>query len=114
MSRPSGGSARRWRGRLALQPELLLLDNPSGGLTARHRRWLVDFLDQLWRGHDFFGGRPMTLVATTDDLHPWQQPQRKFAALHEGNFSVLGAWGGDEFVRHHAVRELLAGAEGTR
>ena len=115
-----GSVAAVWRQRaalaraLALQPELLLLDNPSSGLTAGHRRWLVDFLDQLWRGHDFFGGRPMTLVATTDDLHPWQQPQRRFAALHEGNFSVLGAWGGDAFIRHHTVRELQAGAEETR
>ena len=114
-----GNVAAVWRQRaalaraLALQPELLLLDNPNGGLTTRHRRWLVDFLDQLWRGHDFFGGRPLTLVATTDDLHPWQHPQREFAALHEGTFSVLGKWGGDDFVRHRAVKELLAGVEGA-
>jgi len=114
-----GEVAAVWRQRaalaraLALQPELLLLDNPSGGLATRHRRWLVDFLDQLWRGHEFFGGRPLTLVATTDDLHPWQHPQREFAALHEGTFSVLGKWGGDDFVRHRAVKELLAGVEGA-
>ena len=113
-----GNVAAVWRQRaalaraLALQPELLLLDNPDGGVTVRHRRWLVDFLDQLWRGHEFFGRRPITLVVTTDDLHAWQQPQRQFAALHEGTFSVLGAWGGDEFVRHSAVREMLAGGEG--
>ena len=106
--------AATWRQRaalaraLVLKPELLLLDNPNGGLAARHRQWLVNFLDQLWRGHDFFGGRPMTIVLTTDDLRAWQHPQHKFAGLHEGNFSVLGAWGGEEFARHAAVRELLA------
>ena len=96
---------------LALQPELLLLDNPNGGLTARHRQWLMNFLDQLWRGHPFFGGRPMTLVVTTDDLPLWRHPQRKFAGVQEGRFSVLGQWGGEEFNRHRAVQELLTEME---
>src|ERR1017187_11026222 len=67
-----------WRRRTALaralilQPELLLLDNPLGGLDARHRNWLLQFLDQLWRGHEHFGGRPMTLAVTTGDLRAWQ------------------------------------------
>jgi ABC-type sulfate/molybdate transport systems ATPase subunit len=109
-----GNVAAVWRQRAALaralvmKPELLLLDNPNGGLIERHRRWLVNFLDQLWHGHEFFGGRPMTIVATTDDLNAWQHPNRRFAALHEGNFSVLGSWGGEEFSRHHAVKELLS------
>jgi ABC-type transporter Mla maintaining outer membrane lipid asymmetry ATPase subunit MlaF len=109
-----GNVASVWRQRAALaralilKPELLLLDNPNGGLIERHRRWLVNFLDQLWRGHDFFGGRPMTIVATTDDLRAWEHSKRRFAALHEGNFTVLGAWGGENFTRHHAVRELLS------
>lgn len=106
--------AANWRQRaalaraLALRPELLLLDNPNGGLAARHRRWLVNFLDQLWRGHAFLGGRPMTIVATTDDLRAWEHPQRKFAAVHAGNFSELGAWDAEKFGRHEAVKELLA------
>ncbi len=109
-----GNVAAVWRQRtalaraLVLKPELLLLDNPNGGLIERHRRWLVNFLDQLWRGHEFFGGRPMTIVTSTDDLRVWQHPNRRFAALHEGNFSVLGPWGGEEFARHHAVKELLS------
>lgn len=93
---------------LALQPEVLLLDNPLGGLGAQHRRWLLDFLDQLWRGHEFFGGRPMTIVVTTDDLRAWQHSRRKFAALHEGTFSVLGCWNDADFARHHAVKDLLS------
>jgi hypothetical protein len=50
----------------------------------------------------------MTIVATTDDLRAWQNPRRQFAAVHEGKFSTLGAWGGEAFGRHDAVRELLA------
>jgi ABC-type transporter Mla maintaining outer membrane lipid asymmetry ATPase subunit MlaF len=95
---------------LVLQPELLLLDNPNGGLTARHREWLTDFLDQLWRGHSFFGGRPMTIVVTTDDLQMWRHPRRQFAAVHEGLFCVLGEWGGNEFARNHVVQDLIEGA----
>jgi len=111
-----GNIAANWRQRtalaraLVLKPELLLLDNPNGGLLSRHRSWLVDFLDQLWRGHEFFGGRPMTIVVTTDDLRPWQHEQRQFATLHEGKFSILGAWGGNEFARNHAAQELLTDA----
>ncbi len=106
--------AANWRQRvalaraLALQPELLLLDQPLGGLGTRHRQWLLQFLDQLWRGHELSGGRPMTIVATTDDLRAWPHPQRKFAVLDRKTFSVLGAWDDVKSAPHHAVKELLA------
>jgi ABC-type sulfate/molybdate transport systems ATPase subunit len=93
---------------LALKPELLLLDNPNGGLTARHRHWLVNFLDQLWLGHEYLEGRRLTIAITTDDLRAWENPRRRFAAVHEGKFSVLGCWGETEFMRHQAILELLA------
>jgi ABC-type transporter Mla maintaining outer membrane lipid asymmetry ATPase subunit MlaF len=106
--------AANWRQRaalaraLALKPELLLLDSPLGGLGGRHRQWLLKFLEQLSGGHEFFGGRPMTLVATTDDLRAWRHPDRKFAVLDERTFSVLGSWNELESGRHRAVKELLA------
>jgi phospholipid/cholesterol/gamma-HCH transport system ATP-binding protein len=108
-----GNVAAVWRQRaalaraLVLQPELLLLDGPTGGLTPHHRRWLVDFLDRLWHGHESFEKRPVTIVVTTDDLHAWENPQRKFAAAHDGSFSLLGSWGDPDFMRHQAVQELL-------
>lgn len=106
--------AANWRQRaalaraLVLKPELLLLDNPLGGLGARHRQWLLHFLDQLGNGHDFFGGRPMTIVLTTDDLRAWQGPKRKFAVLDEKAFAVLGHWSEVKSAAHRAVKELLA------
>lgn len=106
--------AMNWRQRTALaralilQPELLLLDSPLGGLDGRHRGWLLQFLDQLWRGHAHFGGRPMTIIATTGDLRAWQHPQRKFAVLAEKIFSELGAWGAPTFADNDVVKELLA------
>ena len=107
--------AASWRQRaalaraLVLKPELLLLDNPLAGLGARQRQWQLDFLDQLWRGHEFFGGRPMTIVVTTDDLRAWQHSRRKFAVLHEGAFAALGGWENESFAGHAAVKDLLAG-----
>jgi ABC-type sulfate/molybdate transport systems ATPase subunit len=106
--------AANWRQRVALartlilQPELLLLDQPLAGLGARHRQWLLQFLDQLWRGHKFFGGRPMTMVATTDDLRFWAHPHRKFAVLDEMKFAVIGDWMKVKNAGHRAVKELLA------
>ena len=106
--------AANWRQRaalaraLVLKPEVLLLDNPLAGLGARHRQWWLRFLDQLSRGHERFGGKPMTVVVTADDLRPWQNARRKFALLHEKKFMPLGAWNEVETADHPAVKELLA------
>jgi ABC-type transporter Mla maintaining outer membrane lipid asymmetry ATPase subunit MlaF len=114
-----GNMPGNWRLRVALaralilKPELLLLDNPFSGLGARHRQWLLRFLDQLWRGHAWLEGRPLTMVVTTDDLRPWESPARKFALLHEKTFVCLGSWGETTTNHHPAVRELLADAADT-
>jgi len=111
--------AANWRLRaalaraLVLKPELLVLDNPLGGLGGRHRQWLLDFLDQLWRGHKWFGGRPMTLVVTTDDLLPWHGGPRKFALLADRKFFLLGAWREVESSGEPHLKELLAELAGA-
>jgi phospholipid/cholesterol/gamma-HCH transport system ATP-binding protein len=98
---------------LMLQPELLLLDNPLNGLGAHHAKWWLNFLDQLWRGHESFGGKPMTIVATAEDLHAWKNSARRFALLREKKFSVLGSW--NEVASHEdtIVMELMEGSRET-
>jgi len=86
---------------LVLKPEMLLLDNPLRGLGARHVKWWMNFLEQLWRGHEWLGGKPMTLVATAEDLQPWRK-------MRAGSHCCGQAFQIDRFVgrggvagRHH-------------
>lgn len=93
---------------LTLQPEILLIDNPLGGLDARHSHWWLRFLDRLWHGHEAFGRRPMTIIATTDDLRPWRGARRQFALLKEKQFVELGGWKEVAAANEPIVKELLA------
>ncbi len=105
---------RGWRKRaglaraLMLKPEALLLDNPLGGLDARHTQWWLGFLAELARGHRWLAGRPVTLVVTTDDLRPWRGEGRHFAMLHDKKFVPLGGWAEVERAEDALVKELLA------
>jgi len=94
---------------LVLKPEVLLCDDPLAGLGSRHRQWWVRFLDQLREGHAHFGGRPMTLVVTTEDLSPWKSEARRFALLQDRKFSTVNSWADLEKTPDRAVRELMAG-----
>lgn len=108
-SRP-GTLGRSWQKRaglaraLALEPEVLLVDNPLAGLDPHHVHWWLGFLDQLSQGHSLMHGRPMTLVVTTADFHPWKGHARQFAVLRNQGFLALGGWdqlaaAGGELVR---------------
>jgi putative ABC transport system ATP-binding protein len=87
---------RSWRLRvalaraLALRPELLLIENVLRGLDARHSIWWAKFLQQLWRGHSLMGGRPMTIVASADELRLWREGGLNFAEVRAKQFVVSG------------------------
>jgi len=106
--------SNNWRQRAALaralilKPKVLLLDNPLDRLGGRHLHWWLRFLDQLWHGHEWCGGQPMTIAVTTDDLRPWRNPDRKFALLRDKKFSPLGSWNEVVSANDAVVKELLA------
>jgi ABC-type transporter Mla maintaining outer membrane lipid asymmetry ATPase subunit MlaF len=108
-----GALGRNWQQRvglaraLMLRPEVLLVDNPLGGLDFRHTNWWLGFLHKLAKGHPLLGGRPMTLVVTTADLRPWKSRAQQFAILRNRQFSVLGTWAQLEAAKEELLQELL-------
>ena len=108
-----GTLGRSWQKRaglaraLALQPEVLLVDNPLAGLDPRHVHWWLGFLDQVSKGHPLTHGRPVTLVITTADFRLWKGRARQFAVLGNHGFAVLDPWGPLTAASKELVRELL-------
>jgi phospholipid/cholesterol/gamma-HCH transport system ATP-binding protein len=91
---------------LALSPEVLLIDNPLGGVDPRQGRWWLEFLCDLNKGHDKLS-RPMTIVVATDDLRPWRDTGRQFAILKKNRFEPVGDREAVKLTQDSLVRELL-------
>ncbi len=93
---------------LALRPEIMLLDNPAGGLDPAQVRWWRGFLSQLHAGHPLFDQRPMTLVLATDDLRPWLPFGQQFAVVRDQTLTALGSR--EDLQGRHAdlLAQLLA------
>ncbi len=88
-----GRIGRNWRPRvglaraLATKPGFLLLDNPLVGLDHEQAAWWVGFLSSLAKGHAWFGGIPMTVLATAEDPVPWKESGCQFTFLRDGRWT---------------------------
>jgi ABC-type transporter Mla maintaining outer membrane lipid asymmetry ATPase subunit MlaF len=109
-----GTVGRAWQKRaglaraLVLRPEILLLDNPLGGLDSRHLQWWLGALDQLSAGRGFLEGGAMTLVVAADDLRPWRNRAAHFALLQKRRFTPLGRQPQLAGLADPLVKEMLA------
>ncbi len=93
---------------LVLRPEILLVDDPLGGLDAAQARTLRRLLLQLNRGHAWMGERPITLVITAEELRPFLNLADHFALVENRRWTRIGTR--DELLecRSPGVIELLA------
>ncbi len=97
---------------LILKPDVLFMDNPLAGLDAPQRHWWRQFLAGLADGPEWRQGRPMTLLATGEDLRLWRGCARQFAILKESSFVPLGTWAEAQFAAVEFLSEPVFGLGG--
>ncbi|MDX1950575.1 MAG: ATP-binding cassette domain-containing protein [Verrucomicrobiota bacterium] len=74
---------------LALQPEVLFIDNPLLGTDPNETAWWLKFLEKA-STTPLIEGRKLTLVIAADDLRPWRSQGKQFAVIHEENWVEIG------------------------
>lgn len=82
----SGGQKRRAAiaGILAMEPEVLLLDEPTAGLDPQGRRQLMDMFTKLCRK------QKMTVVLVTHDMEEVARRADTVTVLHRGRVAMEG------------------------
>jgi phospholipid/cholesterol/gamma-HCH transport system ATP-binding protein len=65
---------------LALQPEVLLLDDPLSGLDLSAQRWLIDFLHKISGDQ---AANPIAVVVATNNFDPWAAHGTRFGILKD-------------------------------
>lgn len=84
---------------LALEPEVLLVDNPLAGTDARQARWWLDSLCEL--------NKKLTVVVATDDLRAWTDVGNQFGLIREKKLEVIGGRDQVKSSGDTLVKELL-------
>jgi len=99
---------------LALEPDVLLLDNPVAGLSAPEIRWWRETLRGLSAGSPPNRGRNLTVLVTCHDWQPWIDLGSRFSLLNEGRWTPLGGREALLGSQDPLVREGLAVDEAAR
>ncbi|MGY6632179.1 MAG: ABC transporter ATP-binding protein [Alkalilacustris sp.] len=86
---------------LALEPEILFLDEPTAGMSPADRKGAVRMIDALVRS------RGMTLVLTEHDMGVVFELGSRLTVLHYGEVVATGA--PDEVRTNPTVREIYLG-----
>lgn len=74
---------------LAIPKDVLFLDNPLSGTTARGSEWWLDVLRRL-REERAQAGTPLTVAVTCDDFGPWLPLATHFALIEGRHLRMLG------------------------
>jgi len=106
----SGGMVRRvgLARALALEPELLFLDEPTAGLDPASAENFVALLQTLHRDLEF------SMIMITHDLHTLQDLCDRIAVLAEGELVAEGPLATVRASMHPFVREFFGGPRARR
>lgn len=99
---------------LAMEPDLLILDEPTASLDTRQAKWWFASLEELCKGHAVLNGKPLTMIIAADDLRPWLGVAKNFAVLRDQRFVPLGGSADLASNQDPWLRELLAEASVNR
>lgn len=88
---------------LALEPELLLLDEPTAGMSPEERWKTVEMIKRLWQG------RNMTVVFIEHDMDMVFSISQRIRVLHYGEIIAEGR--PEEISHNRAVIEAYLGEE---
>ena len=92
---------------LAVPVQVLFLDSPLRGLSAREERWWLEMLQELRRCYETPSRLPLTIVASSDDFRGWIDLASHFALIHGGRFRALGGREQLTTTNDNAVLELM-------
>ncbi|HET7874114.1 MAG TPA: ABC transporter ATP-binding protein [Methylomirabilota bacterium] len=86
---------------LALEPEILLLDEPTAGMSAAETRETIQLIERIARE------RHLTLLFTEHDMEVVFSIAQRITVLHQGR--VIADGPPDEVRRHPEVRRVYLG-----
>ena len=86
---------------LALEPEILLLDEPTAGMSAQETRESIQLIERIGRE------RGLTLLFTEHDMEVVFAIAHRITVLHQGRVIADGA--PEEVRRHPEVRRVYLG-----